>query len=396
MDLNSSSTRYAPVLTQPHVPDPLDSVFYTLMHRASEPQAPPPVAGARQLPSDAIETELLRAHVITWRGILTKLCTAWSVHPQGPPMFREGFELNVMMLGDTLIIEEVPPMTPPAPMSLRQRKPMYYGYCFESYCTRADPDQARAAVHEKATSFPPGWGGAVNTNEQWCHIVKTRLGDTRILIGGEVDCVEEGGTSGSAQETVLELKTSVQPRNDQDHLRLQVKMLRMYMQSFLLGVRSIVIGFRDQQGTLLSHKQYKTAELPRLVRGQPGQWDANHNLAFGSSILQWLRQTVGAEMERWNFHVTQNLRQAEQVRGPYPWRVHRTTSSFLGHLPMPCVEDAEQDYPVYRLSFRPPFGELTLRYVPPAELQYDGRRANRCGLVPTAFYRWATRAMTPL
>ena len=303
-------------------------------------------------------------------------------------MFREGFELNVMMLGDTLIIEETPPDMHQLAALAQQSKPRklqkatYYGYNFESFCTANTPD---------GPSAPNGWGGPVNTNEQWCHIVKTRLGDTRVMIGGEVDCVES--PNHGAPETVVELKTNMQPRNEQDQLKLQVKMLRMYMQSFLLGVQSIVVGFRDHKGTLLSHEQYRTTDLPRMVRGKPGQWNAHHNLSFGAQVLEWLRKEVGREMERWSFHVAQSLKQNEAVRGPYPWRVHRTTQSFLGHLPLPSVEDAEMDYPVYRVSFQPPFQQVTLRYVPPAELQRDGRRAHRCGLVPSAFYRWATSPM---
>ena len=53
----------------------------------------------------------------------------------------------------------------------------YYGYSFESFCAAGTP-------HAK-----PGWGGDVDTNIQWCSVVKTKLGNTRLVIGGEVDCV---------------------------------------------------------------------------------------------------------------------------------------------------------------------------------------------------------------
>ncbi|WFC97839.1 decapping endonuclease targeting mRNA [Malassezia yamatoensis] len=384
---------------QPHIPDPLDSVLYTLMRRSMLPTAPPPVAGPNLIPSEALEMEVLRANVITWRGILTKLCTAWSCHVQAPPMFREGFELNVMMLGDTLIMEEVPPTVEERTAlsnkskSMKQRRATYFGYSFESYCTL---DTSHPIDPEKVTEFsasPAGWGADVNTNQQWCHIVKTRLGDSRLILGGEVDCVKTEKANEKGKESVLELKTSMVPRNEQDQMMLQVKMLRMYMQSFLLGVESIVIGFRDPKGTLVTHEQYRTTDLPRMVRNKPGQWNANDNLAFGSCIIQWLRQSIGRDMERWSYLVSDQLKLKEQNHGRYPWRVHRTTTSFLGHLPLPCVEDAEVDYPIYRVSFQPPFQELTLRYIPPVELQLDGRRANRCGIVPSEFYRWATTPM---
>lgn len=103
------------------------------MRRASDASFQQVVRGAPQIPAGALESELLRTNVITWRGILTKLCTAWSCHVQAPPMFREGFELNVMMLGNTLIIEEVPPDMHQSAMMLQSYKPRkqqratYYG-----------------------------------------------------------------------------------------------------------------------------------------------------------------------------------------------------------------------------------------------------------------------------
>ena len=145
---------------------------------------------------------------------------------------------------------------PPKPK--RQQKATYYGtqymghgltkpgYSFEAYCTARGAEPA-----------------PVSTNEQWCHIVKTKLGSNRLVVGGEVDCVESLGE----KESVVELKTNMQLRDEQDQARLDVKMLRMYMQSFLLGVRSIVIGFRDAQGMLLSHRAYRcllyTSPSPR-------------------------------------------------------------------------------------------------------------------------------------
>jgi len=69
-------------------------------------------------------------------------------------------------------------------MEPRQRRLTYYGYAFESYCTTSTPGR-----REDASSDVQGWGGDVNTNVQWCSVVKAKLGDRRIVIGGEVDCV---------------------------------------------------------------------------------------------------------------------------------------------------------------------------------------------------------------
>lgn len=69
-----------------------------------------------------------------------------------------------------------------------QRSQMYYGYAFESYCTSEIPN-TRGPRSNPNPEDPPGWGGDVNTNVQWCSVVRTKLGDTRMIIGGEVDCV---------------------------------------------------------------------------------------------------------------------------------------------------------------------------------------------------------------
>ena len=65
---------------------------------------------------------------------------------------------------------------------------MYYGYAFESYCS-SDQQDGRKQDGNPAQLHPPGWGGDVDTNVQWCSVVKTKLADFRLLIGGEVDCV---------------------------------------------------------------------------------------------------------------------------------------------------------------------------------------------------------------
>jgi len=62
-------------------------------------------------------------------------------------------------------------------MTPHHRLQTYYGYAFESWCTAPE------------AGAPPGWGGDIDTNVQWCSVVKTKLGNTRLVIGGEVDCV---------------------------------------------------------------------------------------------------------------------------------------------------------------------------------------------------------------
>ena len=56
-------------------------------------------------------------------------------------------------------------------------------YSFESFCTSP-------CAHPPEPATRDGWGGDVNTNVQWCAVVKASLGDLRMVLGGEVDCVD--------------------------------------------------------------------------------------------------------------------------------------------------------------------------------------------------------------
>ena len=95
-------------------------------------------------------------------------------------------------------------------MNPRRRMQTYFGYAFESYSTSGTPDPK-----EDPDKEPNGWGGDVNTNVQWCSIVKSKLGDLRTIIGGEVDCVL--GRYTGQPDTFVELKTSIaisKPRDE--------------------------------------------------------------------------------------------------------------------------------------------------------------------------------------
>jgi len=169
----------------------------------------------------------------------------------------------------------------------RHRVQMYYGYAFESYCTSETPTRP---PHNPRSEHPPGWGGDVDTNVQWCSVVRTKLGDTRMVIGGEVDCVR-GKYSGST-DTFVELKTSMTIRGPHDEVKFEKKLLKFYIQSFLLGVPEILVGFRTPSGQVTTTQSFKTIQIPRLVRGKPHAWDPVVCLNWGHRFMTFLKGIV--------------------------------------------------------------------------------------------------------
>ncbi|KAJ7450288.1 RAI1-domain-containing protein [Mycena galericulata] len=225
---------------------------------------------------------------VAWRGVLTRILTA-------PYEEREGWELNVMCVGSVLYFEEHlddARLREKNDIAPRDRQQTYFGYAFESYCTSATPPPGGAPRVNvpQAPGDPPGWGGDVDTNVQWCSVVRTKLGDTRIVIGGEVDCVR-GKYTGNT-DTFVELKTSLAIRSPQDEVRFEKCLLKFYMQSFLLGVPEILVGFRTPSGKITTTQTFLTVEIPRLVRGKAHAWDAARCLRWGEAFLGFVRTHV--------------------------------------------------------------------------------------------------------
>jgi RAT1-interacting protein len=55
-------------------------------------------------------------------------------------------------------------------------------------------------------------------------------------------------------------------------LLIRHKLLKFWAQSFLPGIPTILVGFRDDDGNVVTVETFKTMEIPRLVRGKEGAW----------------------------------------------------------------------------------------------------------------------------
>jgi RAT1-interacting protein len=83
----------------------------------------------------------------------------------------------------------------------------------------------------------------------------------------------------------VELKTSVDPATPRDVAGFERKLLKFWLQSFLLGVPKIIVGFRDQEGILRRIEELETAGIPGIVKRRGG-WDGNVAVNFGAAVLE--------------------------------------------------------------------------------------------------------------
>lgn len=181
------------------------------------------------------------ADFVSYRNNLNKLA--------GTPFnFRDEWELDAVKLADSPVFLDVRKLGDDVSSPMHKRF-MYMGYYFESLCT--------------GTQDEP-----VDANAEFCSIVRLRLGLHRIAFAAEIDC--EGDNPSLKENPVpnyIELKTMRNPRSKRDYDNMyRNRFMKYWIQSFLAGVRTIILGVRDDNGILRKTERYNTENLHKLTR----------------------------------------------------------------------------------------------------------------------------------
>ncbi|KAK3716881.1 decapping endonuclease targeting mRNA [Vermiconidia calcicola] len=224
-----------------------------------------------------------QADIITWRGMMTKIMAASF------DMFSD-FEMNAtyyQVCMSSSYVEENYSYGLAREQEQHSRKPsnrqqppqelmQYWGYKFESLSTLPKPWAECNREQINTRDAEP-----VNTNIQYCSIVRTRIGNTSLVIGGEVDCIMgEKPDNPDAPISWVELKTTAEPpsTHHRETIKFERKLCRFWAQSFLLGVPKIIIGYRSQDGFLTRIQELETQKLPGLVSRSTGclEWQCVH------------------------------------------------------------------------------------------------------------------------
>jgi RAT1-interacting protein len=154
----------------------------------------------------------------------------------------------------------------------------YWGYAFEAAATASEEP-----------------GSPVDCNAEFCAIAKTKLGGNRIIVAGEVDCErgaadQTGRGSAHAMRQYVELKTTKLLTDERSRRTFErYKLSKWFLQSYLLGVQTILCGFRDNAGVLKKTQEFECRKLPEYGRGA---WQPHVMLNFGAATLSWLHQRI--------------------------------------------------------------------------------------------------------
>ncbi|KAK3326570.1 RAI1 like PD-XK nuclease-domain-containing protein [Apodospora peruviana] len=252
----------------------LDSLLATIAHHEKETGKP------------------IDAHVVTWRGMMAKIMAV----PFEP---RDGFEMNATLYRGTIFIEENHGFKRgqeelkqfyknPIPMEVMS----FWGYKFETLSTLPAPwgETSREYIESRDTQV-------VNNKEQYCSVVRTGLGKSILCLGGEVDAIWDSKPDPPGATTNwVELKTTAELIKETDMDNFENKVMKWWIQSFLLGVPKIIAGFRSRDGILVSTQEIATIDIPNMVKQRNrARWDGNVCINFASAFLEWLRQIITDE-----------------------------------------------------------------------------------------------------
>lgn len=234
----------------------------------------------------------LDADLVTWRGMMTKIMTAPFSH-------LDSWEMNATRFDGTVFVEENREhklrtreeqyQAIPSRGAMSQDLMSYWGYKFETLATlpRHWCHCSRAEIDGRETE-------QVSNYAQYCSVVRTGFGSTKVILGGEVDAV-----NGTKPEEIgvpvdwIELKTTAELINEKEEVKFERKLLKFWAQSFLLGVPKIVVGFRDQQGWLRRVQCIDTQGIPeKVTRSGRRLWDGQTCINFTAAFLDWLKLTI--------------------------------------------------------------------------------------------------------
>lgn len=80
---------------------------------------------------------------------------------------------------------------------------------------------------------------------------------------------------------------------------LRYKLLKFWIQSFFVGVRTIVCGYRDNKGHVQKIEKINTKDIPSMGRKY---WDSWQCLSFADGLISWIKNNIKEENVTYRLH----------------------------------------------------------------------------------------------
>ncbi|KAI5963294.1 RAI1 [Candida pseudojiufengensis] len=178
------------------------------------------------------------------------------------------------------------------------KKCEYSGYKFETISTIPDIWSNISRKYIETRHKLP-----VNNYEQFLSVIKTGIGNVKLILAGEIDCCWDyipDNTSNSLSHYV-ELKTTKIIENDYQVLNFEKKLFKTWCQCFLMGITKIIYGFRDDLFILRNVEIYNTEEIPILIKENPlnnlkqnqqTKINCTSALKWYGAVVEWINSSI--------------------------------------------------------------------------------------------------------
>lgn len=241
----------------------------------------------------------IQADIVSFRGLMTKLLVLQQNK-------KDYFDYNIVYFDGNIFLQEDHKLSVVKEAQQKQdqlkfgqseemiEKLTYSGYKFEALTTLNRPwaDSSRDEIEGRRKL-------QVNNIEQYLSVVKTGIGRTKVVLGGEVDCVFDYKPDGSDKKDpplqhYVELKTTKAISNARQATTFEKKLFKTWAQSFLLGIPKVIYGFRDENLKLKQVEEFQTAEIPVYLKDSPfpqsngPPLNCTDSLKWFGAVLAWL------------------------------------------------------------------------------------------------------------
>lgn len=228
-----------------------------------------------ELHSDVESSSTLNTDFLTYRGVITKIMSS-------PYENREGWCIGATKYKGTIYLYEFMTEKKRADELNRDERGnmfSYGGFRFEYYVTEpADPE-----ANDDDLDF--------QRHNEYCCVARTRLGRHSLVYGAEMDCVSNKSQAADPQlSDFLEIKTTrtIDNQRQWDNM-VRLKMFKWWAQCYLIGIPSVVCGYRDDNLMVREMEILQVSEMPKMGAKF---WSPSVCLRFLNRFLDFVKQIV--------------------------------------------------------------------------------------------------------
>lgn len=255
----------------------------------------------------------IKTDIITFRGVIRKLISAAFDSPSFNPV-----NLRIVSFDGQLFIKDIFSKDEEHKATSGNQSAWYTGYKFESLATLSQPLSyvTRSALEKRPKRI-------VNNGDQYITVVRTGVGNAKLLLGAEVDCVFDFQEEGKDNlKHYAELKCTSLVSTPADARKFERKVFKTWLQCFLVGIPRIIYGFRDDNYILKTVEEYSTDEIPLLLKSNNPSLSTSclDAIKWYGTFTEWLLKKIptdeASKIRAYNLVFENNhLRLTEIVEG---------------------------------------------------------------------------------